>query len=126
MSGAQKALIFKLIIATLAASSFVGIYFATHNLSVANASFAWLALLAFEKRVRRDELDERDRAIHERASLVGHGIFWLAFVLGCVGFSMASVTVPAPIVGALPLVGYWLLEVSRSVAGLTLYARGSA
>src|SRR5512143_3249642 len=102
MSGAQKALIFKLIIATLAASSFVGIYFATHNLSVANASFAWLALLAFEKRVRRDELDERDRAIHARASLVGHGIFWLAFVLGCVGFSMASVTVPAPIVGALP------------------------
>lgn len=126
MSGPQKALIFKLVIATLAASTFGAIYLATRSFSVSNAAFAWLALLGFEKRVRQDEPDERDREISARASLIGYGIFWIAFVVGCVGFSMATSTVvPAPIIGAFPMIGYWLLETSRSVVGLTLYARGS-
>ncbi|HEX7699776.1 MAG TPA: hypothetical protein VF403_03615 [Kofleriaceae bacterium] len=110
----------------LAASTYGAIYLITRNLSVSNAGFAWLALLGLETRVRRSELDERDREIHARASLIGYGIFWVAFVFGCVGFSIAtSVVVPAPVIGVFPMVGYWLLEVSRSVAGLTLYARGS-
>ena len=126
MSGPQKALIFKLVVATLAASTFGAIYLVSRNFSVSNVGFAWLALLGLEKRVRHGELDERDREISARASLIGYGIFWLAFVVGCVGFSLAtSAVVPAPIIGVFPMIGYWLLETSRSVVGLTLYARGS-
>ncbi len=129
MSGTQRVFVFKLGVAFAAGLTFVGIFVGTGNATVASAAFAFLALMSLENKVRgKEPMDERDQSVLTRASLVGHGVFWVCFVFGCVGVSLwasPNDSVPASVVGIMPMAGWWLLEVSRSTAGLVLYARGS-
>ncbi len=127
MTGTQKVMVLQLVVAILAGLAFAGIYFATGNGYAANAGWAFLSLMALEKRIRgNDPIDERDREIVNRASLIGYGVFWGCFVLGCVGVSLAaspSDSIPAASIGFIPMAGFFLLTLARSIAGLALYSR---
>jgi hypothetical protein len=129
MTGTKKVFVFQLVVAILAGLAFAGIYIATGDGYAANAGWGFLALLGLEKRIRgNDQVDERDKEIVNRASLVGYRIFWVCFGVGCFLAPVATppyATIPAEALGFIPIGGYFLLTLARSIAGLALYSRGA-
>jgi uncharacterized membrane protein len=126
MTGLQKGFLFRIAVAFLTVGAFLGIYFVAGNPYAANAAWALLALLAFEKRVRGDQtVDERDEGIIQRATLFGYSVFWVVFVSCSVvaAVVMSPGSIPAQWLVFIPLAGFWLLEVARASAGLALYGR---
>lgn len=129
MAGIQKVLVLQIVVSVLAGLTFFGIYLTTGNWNLTNAAYALIALMALEKRIRgNDPVDERDKEIIGRASLIAYNIFWACFILACVTVSMAaspSISIPAASLTFIPMAGYFLLTVARSITGLVLYARGA-
>ena len=82
-----------MVIAVLAGLAFAVIYFATGDGYMANAGWAFLGLMGLQKRILGNEpVDERDKEIGNRASLVGYSIFWVCFVVGCFVVPVATKT----------------------------------
>lgn len=128
MSGIQRFLVFKIVLAFTTVAAFFGL-FSLGNPHAANAAWAVLALMALEKKVKGNEPeDERDKEILGKASLIGYGVFWVCFIFACVIVSVITSptgTVPTVFFGFVPVIGYCLLEVVRSTAGLVFYLRGT-
>lgn len=94
------------------------------------AAFAILALTSLSpmRRGRRREtlVDERDVAILQRSSLIGYGVFWVAFVAGTMGVWVIrgeDGSIPANALPLFPMTGCLVLMLSRSLATVVQYAR---
>ncbi len=127
MSGTQRVLVFHLIVTALTASLYTALLLVVDPYA-ANAAWACMALMALEKRVRRDEpIDERDQAILARASLIAYSLFWVCLVLGCTAVSVwrSPDSIPAWWLSVIPMAGFCMLYLIRSTTGLALYGRDS-
>ena len=83
------------------------------------------------KRRARVNLDEREALIYQRANTIGVALFWLFFVVLCMGvwaylsYVRHQATIP---VGFLPLrvfVGMIVWQVTQSIASLVQYRRSA-
>jgi hypothetical protein len=99
----------------------------------AQVAFALLALLAlgplFVRRKHREvPVDERDRAIGQRAGMIAYAVFWLAFVAACLSLPVLygwGGSVPVVVVQAAVWWAWILVVGARSAVTLVLYQLGS-
>jgi len=133
MTRFQKYAVFHLSV-TFAAAFAVGVLFlATGNVEAALGGFSLLALVGFGefywRRVGRLPLeDERDEQIARQAGTVAYVVFWVCFVLWGTGLTLSfaeSGEVPIVYVAPAVWVAAWLVIAVRSVAILTINARGA-
>ena len=129
MNGEQKRAWFALSLVGLMCICFVmlGLIF---SFWVAWASFSIMALGAFTPLIgRAEKLDERDRSIGRRATVVAGMVSYLAFVLGCMGVWFIKFTwqgqgqVSVHLFAVITGLGGTLFYTARSLAVLILYGR---
>lgn len=122
---------YKLAVIALAIAAYV-LLIPVMGPSRAAAAFSLLSLLALSRLLtwrRRCEVsgDERDAAIHAKATMIAFSMFWVTFVTVC----MFPYFVYAPR-GAMPpalmplvvLVGFLVFQLTQSTATVVQYVRG--
>jgi hypothetical protein len=81
------------------------------------------------RRQKKAALDERERAIFQRAMTLGWFLFWEIFVVVCVGgwgylrYVRGQLTVPVELLPGLVFLGFVVFEVTYSVSILVQYRR---
>ena len=132
MTPLQKLSIFDLVLMAAMAVAVVAIGLLTDNWQASMAGFALISLRIFGRMFFKPgpdhSLDERDQHIVRRADLIGYRVFWISFVLGCVGIGAAvgfDVTIPVVYLAALPFPAAVVLMTTRAVSMLVLYGRGA-
>jgi len=79
----------------------------------------------------RRKLDEREALINQRAMTLGMQIFWLVFVLSCMGvwayfsYIFHQTTVPVGFFPLLVMLGWIVFMVTQSIAILVQYKRSA-
>ena len=124
MTNSSRYARYQLVVAVLTAMTVLVIYLFSHNLFASLAGFALLAFLGLRPAfMRRPIEDERDQAIHQRATVAGHVALWLALVVWSVSMTLAfDDRGNVPIVWVAPVVwaAWWLVTVVRSVTIIVL------
>lgn len=115
---------YQLAVAALTAVTVVVVYLFSHNVLASLAGFALLALGGLRSAFARQPVeDERDQAIHQRATLAGYTALWLALVVWGVSVTLAfGDRGSVPLVWVAPVVwtAWWLVTAVRSVTILLL------
>jgi hypothetical protein len=131
MSAMQKFWMFRLAIAG-AVAVVAGALLSVFGLSpVVFSACAIFALQPLGRRIcgvqASGAIDERDQSIAKTAALAGYSVFWVVFVLSFVGVPFATGSVDGVlevygiVMASVPVIGWWILEISRSSIALVLY-----
>lgn len=123
---------FQLAVTGLAGTAVLVVYAITGNGMASLSGFSVMALLGFRWLTlsRNRELpiqDERDEAIHRRASTIGFAALWFFLVAWGVGVPLAfsdEGLVPLVYVASMVWVAWWLMISVQSVTILVLDSRG--
>ncbi len=126
-NGAQRVLIFRLVLAIVIVGVFALLAAVTKNLGAPNAAWALLALSFLEPKVRRGEVDdERDVTIQRKATNVTLGVCWACFVCASSAlavFGSREGMVPAAWFVVMPVAGSLLMESTRVAVSFWMYRR---
>ena len=120
---------FELLVAAATAVAVVALLAWSRDLMPSVAGFALLALPAVRHALRggADPMDERDRAIQQRANVAGYTALWLLLVAWGVGVPLRFAdqgSVPLAWVAPVVWIAWWLVIVVRAATTLALDARG--
>lgn len=131
----EKRAWFTLIVISVVAVVYAILYAITKSPIVSEASFAFIALLAAEGRIGRNEqrsgrvvADERDIEINRKATVAAYSVFWVCFVAAAMApfFILgpnASICIKATDITYVIWPAFSIVLLVRSLVMITLYRK---
>jgi uncharacterized membrane protein len=131
MTVTQRVHVFNLIVIVVAIGLFLAmvpvIGFSRAGGMLGCMGFLGFSVLFYWRRGKNDVVsDERDRAILQRAGTIGFAIFWILFVLGCVGVWLVlgdNGVIPVRCLPIFMFLAWAIWQGAMSVAVLIQYRR---